>query len=946
MSQSLQMKIRGLYTFPNDMSAVPEGALSVANNIVIDKDSIAEPRRGLTFVALNSGVRADFATNEKAERVFFYKDGLISLLSNSVSVYNHLKYFSPSTTGWKDSDATWNVALFSDIKPQHIIEDGNLYITTADGLIKLDALNAEPDYAGVPQARDIVDAFPTLNETSEPRWLASGDSVYYRTTILRTDANGNTYESAPSSPYLVTNNSSGDRSVNLVVNYPTFIRSTDKIRLYRSKSSTSPEDELKLCYEEQVDPYNPSSLIIETCPDELLGAFLYSNASQGGVEYSNYQPPLAKDIALYKDSTFLGNITEIPRIKISLKATDLAGSAATVDAIRPGDTVVVNGVTYTGVYAYTRTFLAADVNITNETITIAAHGGATGDPFRLYNTENTFYPGNLPEGTYYIIYVDANTIKLAASYANALAGTAINILNQGTASVTYPNYATIFPYTVTSTNFPVYIGGTTSQNVTRTMMGLARVITDYNYANTDGVNAYYLANITNDLLGSIVIERKSFEATNLAFSVNSSRPQAWVPNFVYGALTASVESKANGLAYSKPELQESFPIPYREYAGSRDEPILRIITLRDSLFILKTDGVWRLWGTDPGNYQIALLDSTVNVIAPDSVVALNNQIFALTTQGVVSITENGVTIVSRPIERDLLDLLASNSSDMFLHAFAVGYESERAYTLFLPTVAADTYPTQYYRYNVITNNWTRGTLTKNCGGVNPYDDRMYLGDRNHTWMDVERKTLTSFDYADYVATLIVSSASGSTIVFNSGSAELVAGRVLYQTDLIWGEIASVTNVGAVYTVIMKYPITLDGSVIYLLDPIETDIEWVPNSFQNPGINKHYREATLIFLSDFYGQGRVSFETDQYPQVLYETIEGSMASPWGLFPWGIAPWGGNSPRRRPVRIAVPRNHKRASWLKVGFHHDVCFSPWKIQGISVIGTNISEKVGTDT
>ena len=40
MSQSLQMKIRGLYTFPNDMSAVPEGALSVAYNIVIDKDSI------------------------------------------------------------------------------------------------------------------------------------------------------------------------------------------------------------------------------------------------------------------------------------------------------------------------------------------------------------------------------------------------------------------------------------------------------------------------------------------------------------------------------------------------------------------------------------------------------------------------------------------------------------------------------------------------------------------------------------------------------------------------------------------------------------------------------------------------------------------------------------------------------------------------------------------
>jgi hypothetical protein len=393
-------------------------------------------------------------------------------------------------------------------------------------------------------------------------------------------------------------------------------------------------------------------------------------------------------------------------------------------------------------------------------------------------------------------------------------------------------------------------------------------------------------------------------------------------------------------------MPEAFPIPYRQYVGSKDAAIYRILTLRDSLFILKEDGVWRLWGTDPNNIQIALLDGTVNCIAPDTALVLNNQIFALTTQGVVSITENGVTIVSRPIERDLLDLLATDAADMFFNAFAVGYESERAYTLFLPTVAADTYPTQYYRYNVITNNWTRGTLAKACGGVNPYDDRMYLGDRSHLWMDVERKSLTNFDYADYVGNIVLTSVSGSTVIFNNGSADLQVGRVIYQSDTVWGEIAAVSNVNTVYTVTMKYPTAFTSGTLTILAPIDCKIKWVPNAFQNPGINKHYREATLIFLSDFFGQGSVSFETDQYPQILYETIEGSMAAPWGLFPWGVAPWGGYAPRRRPVRISVPRNHKRASWLKVGFEHDVCFSPWKIQGISIIGTNISEKVGTDT
>ena len=46
MSQSLNLKISGLYTNPNQFSEVPKGSLSVAKNIVIDKGGVAESRRG------------------------------------------------------------------------------------------------------------------------------------------------------------------------------------------------------------------------------------------------------------------------------------------------------------------------------------------------------------------------------------------------------------------------------------------------------------------------------------------------------------------------------------------------------------------------------------------------------------------------------------------------------------------------------------------------------------------------------------------------------------------------------------------------------------------------------------------------------------------------------------------------------------------------------------
>ena len=46
MAQELKLKIRGLYTHPNDLSEVPDGALAIADNIVIDEESVAASRRG------------------------------------------------------------------------------------------------------------------------------------------------------------------------------------------------------------------------------------------------------------------------------------------------------------------------------------------------------------------------------------------------------------------------------------------------------------------------------------------------------------------------------------------------------------------------------------------------------------------------------------------------------------------------------------------------------------------------------------------------------------------------------------------------------------------------------------------------------------------------------------------------------------------------------------
>ena len=74
-------------------------------------------------------------------------------------------------------------------------------------------------------------------------------------------------------------------------------------------------------------------------------------------------------------------------------------------------------------------------NTSNEQITLTTgstdHGLETGDPVK-YVKGDTLAASLTDVTTYYVIKVDANTIKLATTSANATAGTAINITSQGT----------------------------------------------------------------------------------------------------------------------------------------------------------------------------------------------------------------------------------------------------------------------------------------------------------------------------------------------------------------------------------------------------------------------------------------------------------------------------------------------------------------------------------
>jgi hypothetical protein len=114
-------------------------------------------------------------------------------------------------------------------------------------------------------------------------------------------------------------------------------------------------------------------------------------------------------------------------IPFSLLSTSggLAQSAATSSLnVKTAATMGIL-IEYTVAASTAKTFVDADVNTTTNRITITSHGYYTGR--KVAATTDGVLPGGLSATNYFVIKVDANTIQLAASMADAVAGTAVDI---------------------------------------------------------------------------------------------------------------------------------------------------------------------------------------------------------------------------------------------------------------------------------------------------------------------------------------------------------------------------------------------------------------------------------------------------------------------------------------------------------------------------------------
>jgi hypothetical protein len=231
------------------------------------------------------------------------------------------------------------------------------------------------------------------------------------------------------------------------------------------------------------------------------------------------------------------------------------------------------------------------------------------------------------------------------------------------------------------------------------------------------------------------------------------------------AVFSENEEKANRVYYSKFQQPESVPIVNYFDVGAQDKAILRIFPLRDSLFVFKEDGLYRISG-DSAPFQLNLFDNSFIVLAPDSVSVANNVIYAWTTQGIQSLTEGGAYVISRAIDNIILKLQSSNYTNFKTATWATGYESDNSYTAYTVAETDDTVATIGFRYSTLTQSWTNIDKSPTCGIINSVNDKMFLGASDVAYIEQERKSFNRTDYADREYDTVISSTAilNNTIV--------------------------------------------------------------------------------------------------------------------------------------------------------------------------------------
>lgn len=936
MASTNNLKAAGLHTSPNELSAVPDGALVVADNVVISSRDVIEPRRGQGEFA-RPGVESG-----RFKEIHFFQSHVIGQLdSNDLWVFD-------STGNGRPLETYYEMPPEGPDRLKAVEVAGSFYFLTESGLRVLEDPGSEPRPAGVANTGGLRNAVTVTGDG----FLAPGQGVAYRIVFCKYDSKGRLLMGAPSNRIIVKNTAaSGVFGVTVRAPVPQWIDESTFYRLYRTSQfpiAVDPGDEMALVLERSFTPAeraSGSAQIFDITPDEFRGAPLYTNPNSGeGILQANRRAPLSRDIAFWNYRLWLSNITEPQRIALECLGVGPGAEGSGLTGLRLGDVLTVNGRRYIG---WTSTGFSQ----------LPFYNAV---PFRVFTGLTPFSNVlNTIENLAVAINGDSGNGQILASFVSDGSETpgrlTLERITPEQANETFPP----FSVSLSTAVFPVTFHRKYDE------VAEVELLHDHGLAVGDTVELTWdpsagtapsgvplgiktVTTLPSPRMFTYTESGALFGYNPAGFRVKRLTPSpsvAWNPPIPESpGLTATGERKPNRIYYSKAQQPESFPLLNYIDVGN-ESPIWRIMPLRDRLYVFKEDGIYTVSGEEP--FRVDLLDNTALLLAPDTVVPLANQIFAFTNQGVVSVGEAGVSIVSRPIEREILSAFplsfAADDCTLGKAAFACAQEAERRYLLGLPSQGAEV-ADNVYVYNVVSGVWTRWPMTRGGGRADPMSGQLFMAHGSDAAILAERRsndTLAYFDGVYETAGFRISLTENLYQLAEIGP--IKPGDMVYmgRGDPIYEEIGGrVLSVDEENSRIVLEP--QNGQIpwnygvrVIVQQAFQTRVVWAIDVGGDPNGSKQFRDLTLHFKALRAIQPSATVSTDVKPSPA--VLEWRTATP-------VPPYNSDGPVVFSFpefkRQLIPLDYQRATYFRFGFQTYEARAYFQLQGYTATFEPISD------
>jgi hypothetical protein len=487
--------------------------------------------------------------------------------------------------------------------------------------------------------------------------------------------------------------------------------------------------------------------------------------------------------------------------------------------------------------------------------------------------------------------------------------------------------------------FQKFSTGDAADDVEKTTQSLCKIIN----LGSASYYATYFYNV-NEEPGKFTIFGRTLATAQFSVTANDALAGAcFTPTLPISGTTVSStnDDNPNRLYYSK--LEQPDAVPYLNYddVGSENSSILRVIPLQDSVVIVKEVGLYRLSGDTVDSFSIKPLDPSIRCFAPDTWGVLNNQAVGLSDQGVVRADENGVAIISFPIDGTIREIFSIPNFQTICHG--THYPSERIYILWAPETATDTYAKVGWVYNFLVEGgqWS-GPWRKNvgCTHLMRTEDKLYFAKADEYYVLKERKSFTtSFsDYSDESISVTLSgvtttvdedgyTVSQCTVTYGYALVTFGVGWVIVQgSDSACVETCTDNGDGTYLVVLSDHLSTLVAGAATVEMPVTSILRWRPETCNNPHVIKDFTFYQMMFEDDGalhhqYGfHHNVGFANNHLSDILYHAVRQDADRGWGLGLYGEGGWGDDDPSIQiAIRNTVPTNYRKCAALSLIYKH---------------------------